>query len=304
MEFWDVNSVGSVRLKVFEPCSWSCEFCHNEWDLVASPIFWDEELWGNLEELRKNCGIKEVHLTGWEPTLNPQTPQIISGLKTSWFIAKVTTNGQFWTKIREGIAASGVDAVNFSLHTLVPEELMDIMSRKVSKVWAQEQIDRSQENIRFLIDAGVSVRINSVLSEEADIERIMHVFRFAVESWAEMRVLDNLNEKEASANGIQRLIELYSWELLCIKREPGTSSSRGTYLFPGIGKMIIKKIEKMFLDGVCQSCPHFNKDSCKEGFYNIRMQKRWNEWVVILCIQNKNEATVLSLKDFLAKYRK
>lgn len=45
---------------------------------------------------------------------------------------------------------SGVDAVNFSLHSLDPVDLAKVMFRKVDKAWAQRQIERSTDNIIFL----------------------------------------------------------------------------------------------------------------------------------------------------------
>lgn len=53
----------------------------------------------------------------------------------------------------------------------------------------------------------MAVRINAVLSNEADIKRIIEVFRFAAVNQVEMRLLDNLDRKEEAARAIKKLIK-------------------------------------------------------------------------------------------------
>lgn len=304
MNFGNINEVWSVRLKIFEPCNWSCEWCHNEWGIAAQAIQWSKETEDVLNILRKECTINEVHLTWGEPTLNPHLAGIMQWCKSNGFVTKLTSNGQFSPKIRDDIVGAGIDAMTVSLHSVVPEDLVRMMRKPVDTEWAKRQIETSKTNIITLNQNWVKVRINSVISWPEDVERVLEVFRFATEQGVEMRLLDDLTRKEQAWKAIEWMIKEHRAEHIRTEREPGTSSSRSLYNFPKIWPLVIKRIEKIFLREVCEQCDHFGKDSCQEGFYNVRLQKKAWEWMVLLCIQNKNGDTVMPLPEFLRKYGK
>lgn len=62
--FSKLEDIGAVRLKIIESCNWSCNFCHNEGNISAEKIYWDNELQSALMQLKDILNISEVHLTG------------------------------------------------------------------------------------------------------------------------------------------------------------------------------------------------------------------------------------------------
>ena len=84
---------GKVACTVFLPgCNFRCPFCHN-FELVESPqsMMDDQEL---LIFLQKRQGLLEgVCITGGEPTLQPELPQLLQKIRELGFAVKLDTNG-------------------------------------------------------------------------------------------------------------------------------------------------------------------------------------------------------------------
>lgn len=302
MKLSSPREVRSIRLKVGEPCNWSCDFCHNEGDKKANTLHWDHELHNTLITLQNHFQITEVHLTGWEPTLNPDIINMIRWIKEMGLEVKMTTNGQFSEKLRTEIIGSWIDSISVSLHSTHPEDLRKVMSKSKDAAWAEEQIQRSKDNILWLNRMWVRTKINTVISDAHDIPRVQDVFWWAARNNIEMRLLDNLSNKESAGSAIKLFISMMGWNKIDENRVLWTSSTRTSYLVKDVGTFVVKSIDSVFLDWVCQKCSHFGKSTCEEWFYNIRLQKNKWEWMVILCIQNQNEETVLSLEDFISSY--
>ncbi|EKD44571.1 MAG: hypothetical protein ACD_71C00097G0007 [uncultured bacterium (gcode 4)] len=302
--FSRLEEIWSVRLKITDDCVWSCKFCHNEWDIGAETLVWNGDLENKFITLREIFWIREVHLTGWEPSLNKDIGNIISWLKKIWMDVKMTSNGQFSEETRNVIVNSWIDAVNFSVQSMNPIDLQSVMKRNVSETWANEQIERWKENIIALYSRGIKVRINSVLWTLEDLPRIQKIINWAIENNVEMRVLDDLNQKENAKKAIEELILRVWGKLKEIINTSGTSSKRLIYELPNQGLFTIKQIAEVYLSGICEECPHFEWNSCQEGFYSIRMQKnkKDGEYSIILCIQNQNSETIIPFDDFLQSY--
>ena len=84
---------GKVACTVFLPgCNFRCPFCHN-FELVETPqtMMDDQEL---LAFLQKRQGLLEgVCITGGEPTLQPELPQLLQKIRELGFAVKLDTNG-------------------------------------------------------------------------------------------------------------------------------------------------------------------------------------------------------------------
>lgn len=85
---------GKVACTVFlQGCNFRCPFCHNSSLLGApeQPAIPEEEL---LAFLGKRQGLLDgVCITGGEPTLHKDLPQLLSGIKAMGFAVKLDTNG-------------------------------------------------------------------------------------------------------------------------------------------------------------------------------------------------------------------
>ena len=103
---------GKVACTVFlQGCNFRCPFCHNS-DLLpgqGEPLMTDEEL---LRFLEKRTGLLDgVCITGGEPTLQPQLPQLLERIKALGYKVKLDTNGARPQVLREVVEAGLVDYV-------------------------------------------------------------------------------------------------------------------------------------------------------------------------------------------------
>lgn len=84
---------GKVACTVFlGGCNFRCPFCHNS-ELIpgGEPIMTQEEL---LAFLEKRKGLLDgVCITGGEPTLHPDLPQLLEAIKGMGYAVKLDTNG-------------------------------------------------------------------------------------------------------------------------------------------------------------------------------------------------------------------
>ena len=103
---------GKVACTVFlQGCNFRCPFCHNS-DLLpgqGQPLMDDTEL---LAFLHKRKGLLDgVCITGGEPTLQPQLPQLLRRIRELGYAIKLDTNGSNPQALRQLVEEDLVDYV-------------------------------------------------------------------------------------------------------------------------------------------------------------------------------------------------
>ncbi len=103
---------GHVACTVFlGGCDFRCPFCHN-FELIdgsAPPVMDDGEL---LAFLQKRTGLLDgVAITGGEPCLHPDLPQLIKAVRALGYAVKLDTNGYHPHMLRSLLADGLVDYV-------------------------------------------------------------------------------------------------------------------------------------------------------------------------------------------------
>lgn len=203
----------SVRIKVTNDCQWSCDFCHNEGTELPDvktkrvSVFLDpnaldlpqagsmsasEETFKKLDYL-KELGIDGVHLTGGEPTLNPELSEIVEGFVRRGLKVKMTTNGQGQPNMTRRLAEAGLSGMTFSVLSFDAEEFLSTQRIK-SKPWAEAMIEREKRNILLAKSLGIDVKINTVVLGEYDHDRVDTVRDFAQKNNIKLILLPSLGE--------------------------------------------------------------------------------------------------------------
>ncbi len=101
-------------------CNMRCRFCHNM-DIVenATPFCTEEEV---LQFLQKRKGVLEgVCITGGEPTLQPDLPDMIRKIKDLSLCVKLDTNGTNPQMLRQLIDSKLIDYVAMDIKTSLSE---------------------------------------------------------------------------------------------------------------------------------------------------------------------------------------
>lgn len=118
---------GIVAATVFlGGCDYRCPYCHN-FELVdgtASPIMSDQELFLFLEK-RKNL-LDGVVITGGEPCLRQDLPQLVKAIKDMGYKVKLDTNGNHPDVLRQLLEAGLVDYVAMDIKNSLPKYGMTI----------------------------------------------------------------------------------------------------------------------------------------------------------------------------------
>lgn len=92
-------------------CNFRCPFCHN-FELVVNPVaplMTDEEL---LDYLQKRKGLLDgVAITGGEPLLRKELPELLRKVKALGYAVKLDTNGSFPARLKALVEEGLVDYV-------------------------------------------------------------------------------------------------------------------------------------------------------------------------------------------------
>ena len=151
---------GRVACTVFlAGCDMRCPFCHNSelWTLNAPSVMTDEEL---LDFLGKRKGMLDgVCLTGGEPSLRKELPELLSRIKELGYAVKLDSNG----------ARPGV------LRGLIERGLVDYIAMDIKNDLARypatcglERMDTAliSESISLLLSGRVSYEFRTTVVDE------------------------------------------------------------------------------------------------------------------------------------------
>lgn len=302
---WDKQD--SVRLKVTDRCAWNCRWCHNEGTGARRPsisgdVYWDEDTQLTLAQLSQVLPIHEVHLTGGEPTLHPDLPRLITGIRYAGFRVKATSVGCN-KLLLQSVISSGLDAINFSVHAIDPLLLARTQSNRTVD-WCARQLAQVLECISLAAMLGTEVKVNTVLSTLADVPRVRGVLNWVRARSIPLRIMNDLGAGIDSIAAIAQFIK--QSQAVCFRTRylQASSSYSSYYRMPDGYEFAVKQIRPHFLaDSMCSRCAVRRLGKCSEGFYGLRLQKSKTDtgWQLEarLCVHRSDEDTVLSIPEFL-----
>lgn len=148
---------GKVACTVFfDGCNFRCPFCHNSELLGVGfpPLMDDQEL---LAFLQKRQGILDgVCITGGEPLLQKDLPQLMEQIKALGFLVKLDTNGSFPDVLAEFLDRGLVDYV-----------AMDIKNspRRYAQTVGKERFDlsRVEQSVALLLKGTVDYEFRTTV---------------------------------------------------------------------------------------------------------------------------------------------
>ena len=149
----------TLRLSVTGRCGMGCSYCN------GAPDDGGEEAedpgiceLARLAGVFTGLGISKIRLTGGEPLVRPDLPELISQIRPLPGLEEIslTTNGLLLEMRADELKFSGVDRVNVSIDSLIPE-----MFRQLTGV---DGLDKVLAGIEAAISAGLTpVHLNMVV---------------------------------------------------------------------------------------------------------------------------------------------
>jgi cyclic pyranopterin phosphate synthase len=113
-----------------------------------------EEIFAIAQTFVEN-GVDKIRLTGGEPLLRKDFPEIISKLSTLGVSLSITTNGILIDRHIEVLKQYGVNKINLSLDTLI--------SSKFHSITLRNQFEKVVGNLHLLLNNDFKVKVNVVL---------------------------------------------------------------------------------------------------------------------------------------------
>lgn len=212
-----------LRLSLLDACNLRCLYCMPE-----RPQFLPRDDWASVADLARitanlvDMGIEEVRLTGGEPTLRADLPELLEKLAPLPLKSfGITSNALLIGPLLPALKQSGCTALNISLDSL-SEEGFRRMTRRGGLKTVLANIDRAQE-------LGFHIKVNMVVMRGLNDHEVEDFARWAAATGVEVRFLEVMNigvmrqwfeARFVSADEIeQRLREHWALEPVPVSRD-------------------------------------------------------------------------------------
>jgi pyruvate formate lyase activating enzyme len=164
---WD----GCVTAVIYLPsCNFRCPFCHNR-ELVLTPEVYEdvplEFVEGYIEENREF--LDGIVITGGEPTIHRDLPELVKRVKALGMKVKLDTNGTNPEMLKDLIDAGLLDYVAMDLKAPLDEGYDDLAGAKVD-------LSKVKRSIEIIMGSGIDYEFRTtmvpILLKPEDYERM------------------------------------------------------------------------------------------------------------------------------------
>ncbi|MCH1624908.1 GTP 3',8-cyclase MoaA [Fredinandcohnia quinoae] len=180
-----------LRISVTDQCNFRCSYC------MPKEIFGDDyqflkqgELlsFSEIESLTRSfvkLGVKKIRLTGGEPLVRKDMPELVERLNRIEGIEDIalTTNGVYLPKYAQQLKAAGLQRVNISLDAMEEDIFKSMNGRSVG-------VKPIISGINAAVDAGLHVKMNMVVRKGVNDSQILPVARFFKEKGITLRFIE------------------------------------------------------------------------------------------------------------------
>ena len=146
-----------LRISLLEKCNLRCTYCMPADGIELSPkasLMTADEIFSIAQTFVQN-GVDKIRLTGGEPLLRKDFPEIASKLATLGVALSITTNGILIDRHIDVLKQNKINKINLSLDTLVASKFHSITLRN--------QFEKVVDNLHLLLNNDFKVKVNVVL---------------------------------------------------------------------------------------------------------------------------------------------
>ncbi len=182
--------LGSLRVSVTDRCNMRCRYCMPEESYVWLPrasLLSFEEL-ERLVRVFALAGVDKVRLTGGEPLLRHDLPDLVSRIRRVPGIRDLalTTNGTLLGRYASALRDGGLDRLTISLDTLRAERLQEF-----ARTGRHPDI---LGGIAAAQDAGfASIKVNTVIIRDYNLDEMGELLAFGRECGLEVRFIEYMD---------------------------------------------------------------------------------------------------------------
>ncbi len=299
----------TVRLSLLSSCQSGCDFCHLEGfkktdeigTLNPAIVQWKKtKVFDNLAtqadidraiKIASVLNIKNVNLTGGEPTLFPGLLELITQLDAEGLSTSITTHAELPPKHFAQYLSSDVDWIVVAMHAIEPSDYveMDLVAQDISRKhgtekatkYALRRLENKKANVLAAIEAQRQGFIDGVLTNTVitSVSRVKAIIEYCNEIGLMPRVQRDLNNKARSQVLLNSLIEELGAKCVGIQEAIGDSSGSGidysyaSFLTKKVNYFRVKEFGDVYVPTMCNNCSLRKTDSCRERFYGVRVEK-------------------------------
>lgn len=174
-----------LRVSLTNRCQLDCSYCTLQEE--PADILRPQELGTILGVAVNRLGIRKVRLTGGEPTLRKDLPEVVERIASLEGMREValTTNALLLDRRAEALAEAGLTTVNVSCDSLIP--------KRFSELTGGGDLDQVLRGLRAAREAGIPKRkLNVVLMGGVNEDEVESFVRFAGEEDVEVRFIEHM----------------------------------------------------------------------------------------------------------------
>ncbi len=176
-----------LRVSVTDKCNFRCTYC-----MPAEGLPWlpkDQVL--RFEEIVRlvgifhRLGVKEIKLTGGEPTVRRELPKLVAMLREAHpgLALSMTTNGFLLDKLAQPLARAGLDRVTVSCDSL--------MRHRFAEMTRRDALDQVFEGLAAAEEAGLTpIKLNCVVIAGTNEDEVVDFARYVRETGYEVRFIE------------------------------------------------------------------------------------------------------------------
>ncbi|MED0874565.1 GTP 3',8-cyclase MoaA [Bacillus mobilis] len=189
-----------LRISVIDRCNFRCTYCMPAEVFGPDYAFLQEEFLLTFDEIERlarlfiSMGVNKIRLTGGEPLLRKDLPNLIARLAKLEGLKDIglTTNGIHLAKQASALKDAGLKRVNISLDAIEDHVFKKINGRNVSTKPVLKGIEAAKA-------AGLEVKVNMVVKKGMNDSQILHMARYFKEQEIQLRFIEFMDV--GSTNG-------------------------------------------------------------------------------------------------------
>lgn len=146
-----------LRISLLEKCNLRCTYCMPADGIALSPkasLMTADEIFSIARTFVQN-GVDKIRLTGGEPLLRKDFPEIVSKLAKLEVALSITTNGILVDRHMDVLKQYKINKINLSLDTLI--------ASKFHAITLRNQFEKVIDNLHLLLNNDFKVKVNVVL---------------------------------------------------------------------------------------------------------------------------------------------
>jgi cyclic pyranopterin phosphate synthase len=179
--------ISYLRISVTDRCNFRCVYCMPEEgvDLVPREEILSFEEIARVARIGATLGLSKIRLTGGEPTVRRNLPQLIAMLRAIEGISEIamTTNGARLDELAQPLRDAGLNRVNISLDTLQPQRSQTLSRRDL--------LPKVLSGIDAALEAGLTpLKLNVVVMRGQNETELPDLLDFARSKAVEMRFIE------------------------------------------------------------------------------------------------------------------